>query len=176
MHLCSRSMMCTKYHSWTGFDKGFSSSRCTQRPRRPPTQLMPNPRDHMINATTHQCSANAFFLLYQHIPGVFNTSCTFLFTHHSFLRVASSSGQLLFHVVYCLYFFFLSCARSSPAVSTITIRLHPFVHFMRYTFTTFFCTHLTLGLPFIPHAPTFGYPGMTDTYDACTPSTPHPFR
>ena len=167
---------------WTASNKDLSSSRCVQRPRRPPTQMMPNPRDHMINVTTPKCCTDAFFLFCLFVcintPGASNTSCTFLFAHHSFFSPGRVVFRtiLVFHVVYCLYFVFFCHARGSIAVSTITIPvLHPrhLSSFMRYTFTFLYSPNL-LGYLLPNTRLPLGYPGMTDTYDACTLSTTAP--
>jgi hypothetical protein len=165
--------MCTRYRrSWMAFNKGFSSSRCTQRPRRPPTQNDAQPtRPHDKRHLSQMLYGCFLFLLYQQHTWSLNTSCTFC-PPFFFLRVASSSGQFVISVVYCLYFF-CHARGLSRCIHHYHPSFHPFCPFYAL-YLHDFCTHLTLGLPFIPHAPTSGYPGMTDTYDACTPSQRHP--
>jgi hypothetical protein len=146
-HLCSRSMMCPKYHSWMAFEQGFSSSRCTQRPRRPPTQMMPYLRDHMINATPHKCCADAFcFVVSTYLESPTRPVLFFLPTI-LFLQVASSSGLLLFHVVYCLYFFFVMREVQSRCIHHYHPASTPFVHLLCAipTFTIFLYSPNPLG-------------------------------
>jgi hypothetical protein len=165
--------MCTRYRrSWMAFNKGFSSSRCTQRPRRPPTQNDAQPtRPHDKRHLSQMLYGCFLFLLYQQHTWSLNTSCTFC------PPFFFSPGRVVFRTIcyFCciLLVFFLSCARFVPLYPPLPSQFPPFCPpYALYLHD--FCTHLTLGLPFIPHAPTSGYPGMTDTYDACTPSQRHP--
>jgi len=177
MHPCSLSMTCPKCRSWMASDKDFPSSRCAQRPRRPPTQMMPTPRDHTINViTTLKCCTDAFFFCcinttwsLQHV--LYSSFCPPFF----FLRVASSSGQLVYFMLYiaCIFFFVMRAVQPPlyPPLPPPPPRL--LSTFMRYTFT-FLYSPKPLGYLSLTRLP-FGYPGTTDTYDACTHSQPQTF-
>ena len=177
--------MCTKYHSWMAFNKGFFLF--TLYAKAPAAANADDARSTRTHDKCHhsQCCTDAFLPLFFcciNIPGVSNTPCTSLFCppFFFFLRVASPSGHLLFHVVYRLYFGFFFVMREDQ--SRCIHHYHPspplLSTFMRYTFITTFppCTHLNPLGHLLSHTRLpFGYPGMTDTYDACTPSTSHPF-
>ena len=163
-------------NSWTAFDGDFPSSRCAQRPRRPPTQMMPNPRDHTINAITTLTNAVRMLssFVVSTLPGVSNTSCTFFFDHHSFFS-GSRRLQDTWYISCCILLVFNFChARGSvPLYPPLPLPVfHAFCPPL-CAIPSRFCTHLPLGYPHtrLP----FGYPGMTDTYDACTHSLPKPF-
>jgi hypothetical protein len=154
MHPCSRSMTCP--NSWTASDRYLSSSRCAQRPWRPPTQMMPDPRDHMINAiTTLKCCTDAFLffvLLYHHYYLESPTRPVPFFTHHSFFT-GSRRLQDNWYISCCILLVFLFFFVMRAVQPRCIHHYHPRPPRLLSSLCAIpsrFCTHLTPGLPFNP--------------------------
>lgn len=142
MHPCSRLMTCPKYRLWTASDGLFLFTLRSTAPAAANADDAQSTRPH--DKRHHSQMLYGCFLFCFVVstlsPGASNTSCTSLFAHHSFF----SPGRVvfrtigIFHVVYCLYFFFVVRAVQSRCIHHFTPLpvFHAFCHpFMRYTFT-----------------------------------------